>query len=579
MKRFAIAFSFIVFNSFLLFAQQNNIDSLKSLLPNATDREKIDIYDEIALSYRGVSYPKLIEYANKGYALAKKLDHPELMIKSLSKVAVAYVFIGKTDSAGIMFQKIYELSDSIGDVTLKNNALFNLGNFFYRTNRYGLAIDYFLKALRAYHKVNDSLYIALCNHNIGNIHYYQKEILAAIASYQTAIESYKLLNDSFRIAKLCPNLGLCYLDLKELDSAAHYLNTGLQLALEKNDLVRIMYCYNNLGLLKMETGANAEAVSNYRKAIKIAEQITFPYEVANCLLNIVQVYIKSANYDSAMFILEQAKPFVNDVDDLQLNKDLHQYYYKIFKSKNKNRKALEYYIEYRNIEDSIFSIEKSNKISELNIQYNTERKEAENQQLKADIQIRKAREQLLLILIAGIVLIIFILLLLGLFMRKSNRQKQLLLKKESQILSERLEHSNRELASKALHLACQNEFRAKMLETTSDIYDHLDDQGKGSIKRLINELENNIDKSAWKEFETRFEQVHQLFFDKLNLRYPDLTPNDRRICAFLKINMSTKDIALLTHRSPRSIESARYRLRKKFDIKLDEDISSYLQKI
>jgi DNA-binding CsgD family transcriptional regulator len=61
--------------------------------------------------------------------------------------------------------------------------------------------------------------------------------------------------------------------------------------------------------------------------------------------------------------------------------------------------------------------------------------------------------------------------------------------------------------------------------------------------------------------------------------FPELTPNDRRICAFLKLDLSTKDIALLTHRSPRSIESARYRLKKKFGLGAEEDILGFLRSI
>lgn len=96
---------------------------------------------------------------------------------------------------------------------------------------------------------------------------------------------------------------------------------------------------------------------------------------------------------------------------------------------------------------------------------------------------------------------------------------------------------------------------------------------------LLRSLEGKIDPGAWQEFETRFEQVHEDFFHRLNARFPDLTPTDRRICAFLKLNMSTKDIALLTHRSPRSIESSRYQLKKKFGLGADEDILSFLQSI
>jgi DNA-binding CsgD family transcriptional regulator len=118
-----------------------------------------------------------------------------------------------------------------------------------------------------------------------------------------------------------------------------------------------------------------------------------------------------------------------------------------------------------------------------------------------------------------------------------------------------------------------------MIETTGQVYEHLDETGKESLNTLLKNLESRVDQSAWQEFETRFEQVHEAFFDKINSLFPDLTPNDRRICAFLKLNMSTKDIALLTHRSPRSIESARYRLKKKFGLDPEEDILAFLQSI
>jgi DNA-binding CsgD family transcriptional regulator len=162
---------------------------------------------------------------------------------------------------------------------------------------------------------------------------------------------------------------------------------------------------------------------------------------------------------------------------------------------------------------------------------------------------------------------------------KYLKQKQTISKQESLLLSQQLEHSSQEVASKALHLAAQNEFRVKLLETTNEEYDRLDETGKERIKSLVRNLESNIDQNAWHEFETRFEQVHETFFNKLNALFPDLTPNDRRLCAFLKLNMSTKDIALLTNRSPRSIESARYRLKKKFGLGAEEDILHFLQSI
>ncbi|MDD2965246.1 MAG: hypothetical protein PHU33_14955 [Bacteroidales bacterium] len=81
------------------------------------------------------------------------------------------------------------------------------------------------------------------------------------------------------------------------------------------------------------------------------------------------------------------------------------------------------------------------------------------------------------------------------------------------------------------------------------------------------------------EVETRFEQVHEAVFVQLNSRFPDVTPNDWRICAFLKLKRLFKEIALHANRGPRSSESARYRLDKKLGLGADDDILNFLQSI
>lgn len=76
----------------------------------------------------------------------------------------------------------------------------------------------------------------------------------------------------------------------------------------------------------------------------------------------------------------------------------------------------------------------------------------------------------------------------------------------------------------------------------------------------------------WDEFELRFQGVHNEFYQKLQSINPELSTNERRLCAFLKLNMTTKEIASITHQSPRSIEVARTRLRKKLNL-TNSDIS------
>jgi hypothetical protein len=96
------------------------------------------------------------------------------------------------------------------------------------------------------------------------------------------------------------------------------------------------------------------------------------------------------------------------------------------------------------------------------------------------------------------------------------------------------------------------------------------EETKSSIRRVALEIENSTQGKIWEEFEMRFKQVHSEFYDKLNQRFPDLSPNEQRLCAFLKLNLSTKEISSITGQNARAIEMARFRLRKKLGISTQE---------
>ena len=99
------------------------------------------------------------------------------------------------------------------------------------------------------------------------------------------------------------------------------------------------------------------------------------------------------------------------------------------------------------------------------------------------------------------------------------------------------------------------------------------------ISSMIRNLKMNAEGNAWKEFEMRFEQVHQSFYDDLIKDFPNLTPNEKKLCAFLRLDMSTKDISAITFQSVNSILVARTRLRKKLQLlNTDIDLNIFLSK-
>jgi DNA-binding CsgD family transcriptional regulator len=77
-------------------------------------------------------------------------------------------------------------------------------------------------------------------------------------------------------------------------------------------------------------------------------------------------------------------------------------------------------------------------------------------------------------------------------------------------------------------------------------------------------------------FENLFDQAHENFFRRLKLAYPDLTPSDFRLCAYLRMNLSSKEIAPLLNISIRGVEEKRYRLRKKLNLTADQNLTDFI---
>ncbi|MEM7299205.1 MAG: LuxR C-terminal-related transcriptional regulator, partial [Bacteroidota bacterium] len=100
---------------------------------------------------------------------------------------------------------------------------------------------------------------------------------------------------------------------------------------------------------------------------------------------------------------------------------------------------------------------------------------------------------------------------------------------------------------------------------------------KGSVRQLKNRIKDKIEvQRNWDLFKLRFEQVHQDFFAKLRSEYPYLTPGDLRICALLKLNLSSKDIAGMLNISASSVDMARYRIRKKLKLRRKDSLVDFL---
>jgi hypothetical protein len=210
------------------------------------------------------------------------------------------------------------------------------------------------------------------------------------------------------------------------------------------------------------------------------------------------------------------------------------------------------------MKDSL-DLEKSmTRLSQLELLYNFEK-------LNQEKKIKQQRKDYIFGLTVTIVIFLFILIIILLLARQRIRRKNAIIEKKQ--FENELEIKNKELTSNVMTLMRKNEILSEIADKLMEIRDEaVKDETKSAIKKIARELEKTTDSEIWEEFEIRFRQVHHEFYDKLLKRFPNLSPNEQRLCAFLRLNMTTKEISELTGQRTTTLEIARSRLRKKLDI-------------
>lgn len=146
---------------------------------------------------------------------------------------------------------------------------------------------------------------------------------------------------------------------------------------------------------------------------------------------------------------------------------------------------------------------------------------------------------------------------------------------EKHILELEVQAKSSEVAGKSLSIAKHGE----MIETIKRIVEEEKDVAKmkSEIRKTLKA--NAVSKHEWETFETNLSQVHSDFIRVLSQRYPMLTPRDIRLCVYLKMNMSSKEIAPLMNISFRGVELHRYRLRRKLDLPQDASLSKFMNSL
>jgi len=163
---------------------------------------------------------------------------------------------------------------------------------------------------------------------------------------------------------------------------------------------------------------------------------------------------------------------------------------------------------------------------------------------------------------------------------KSLREKQIM-QLEKEKLEYDLQHKSQEMANLMINFVRKNEMlteiKSEIIKVASSLKGESAREGKQLLLVINSKIDSNIQSDeVLKRIEDQFDLIHNNFMKRLHARHPDLSNNERMMCAYLKMNLSTKEMAPLLNISVRGVETIRYRLRKKFGLEREDNLTDYL---
>lgn len=376
-----------------------------------------------------------IKYGLQAVALASKNHNQKLLADSYHHLGAAYQLSGDYKTAAHYNDKAVRIREVIRDSLGLSHSFNSIGNLYNYLSDYSKAIEFYQNSLSIASKISDKQGMSRALNNIGHVYQSQDSIKKAIQYYVRALAIKKDIGDQVGYTISIINLGELYIKEGKLQKAISYLQEGKAIALGTNHQRNLGYVYRGLAEAHRMKGDIRKATACALHSLEISRKQRSPFEIQQSVEMLHKIYQQKGD-------LAQA----------------HHY--------------LSLLVAYK---DSLHNQAVHKQVEELRIKYESEKKEKQNLQLKAerDRQLSELRNQKIVIYLTGALVFTFAALAIVLFrgMRKLSRLSRSLAEKNKQISkrNKQLIKASRTLKKQAIRLQEQK----KLLEKSNHIKDRL----------------------------------------------------------------------------------------------------------
>lgn len=534
-----------------------------------------------------------IVYFNEAINIARESDSPNEAGKYIINLSQAYRRMGKVDQATKGFNEALGILNAAGDKNSVATCYNSLGNIYTTHGNYPLALECFHNALKIREEMQDVSAITKSLVSIGSIYYSQKKYESALEYNLRAAELAEDSNDNHSLAGSLLNIGLIYMQTDD-QRALEYFRRALEISENLKIIPLRIAVLLNIGQLYHNQSEYENALENFTEALELSEAVRNLSSISFAKMQIAKLYLIRKEFPKALDYANSSLEIAKNLKLIEVEKDLHKILLEVNAANGNYKNAYYHSILYKQLTDSLFNENNIRQITELEFTYKFEKEKqaiALEQQKKDEVEAagRKLQRTIIITLAVCFLLVsslaIYIHRLYSLN-KKANRaiqkiehEKNKLLELELERTSQELEENQKSLTASSLKLIQKSERDAETVRKLESVLETTSPEGNKVILGIISDFKRISRSSNWNEFELLFQKVHKSFYDKLNENFPDLTANERKLCAFLKLNMSSKDIANITFQSEEAQKKARQRLRQKLSIDRDTNLSVFLQNI
>lgn len=524
MKR-SLIFLFCLLSMQQIFAQdQMKIDSLTIQFNNAKeDTSKVKLLLELSDTYSRTDLIKAMQFSKEALQRSIASENELLIARSYIRIGTNLILFGNYDEALKNFLESLKISQKYKFESEEFASLTDLGVVQDRIEKFDNALKYYFDALNIY------------NRNI---------------------EKGMPLIGMKNIQGLYNNIGNIYLSKNELNTAEDYYLKGLALAENKLDYINIGVICNNLGKLKDQKKNFDEAYGYLTRSLEARQKVNDKSGIAKSYYSLANHYSEMRKPEEALEYAKKSFSLSTELNEPLTRKISSMFLYEIYKKLGQWENALQYHEIFKQTSDSLINDNKIQELTRLQMQYEYEKVEKDN-------NVKRQKTKMTYIILLCTVTVISVILTLLFFLSRS-RAKRIKLEKEK--LEKDMLLKNKELTTNVLYLLQKNELINSITSRLLKLKGNLKEENVQPLQKIIIDLQSITEKEVWEEFEYRFQSVHEEFYQNLKKKFPDLTPSEIKLAAFLRLNMTTKEIASITNQSVNSLETARYRLRKKLGI-------------